>query len=78
MPRSQTKQSPASPRAVPAPVIEPLVVRRPEAARVLCVGMTKLKEMIRNRDVEEVRVGKASLITVRSLRRFVGEPSSSP
>jgi excisionase family DNA binding protein len=55
------------------PVIEPLAVRRKEACRILNVGMTKLKELIRDKEVKEVRVGTASLIVVRSLREFLGE-----
>jgi hypothetical protein len=53
--------------------MEPLAVRRREACRALGVGMTKLKEMIRDKRVKEVREGTLSLITVRSMREFLGE-----
>jgi hypothetical protein len=62
---------PAS-RALPSIAIEPLVVRRAEAARMLRLGMTKLKELIRDRKLKETRIGAVSLIHVNSIRELLG------
>jgi hypothetical protein len=50
-----------------------LTVSRHDACCALDIGLTKLKTMIKSREIEEVRFGRASRITVRSLRARVGE-----
>lgn len=48
-----------------------LTVRVPVAARVLGIGKTKLYELISAREIDVIKVGRATLIVVRSLERFV-------
>jgi excisionase family DNA binding protein len=58
---------------VPPPLgFEPLVVRRAEAARMLRIGQTLLKELIRDGKLRETRLGSASLIHVASIRALLG------
>lgn len=52
-----------------------LTVRVPVAARVLGIGKTKLYELITAREIDVIKVGRATLIVVRSLERFVGRQS---
>jgi hypothetical protein len=55
----------------------PLCVRVNVAARMIGIGRTKLYELIGNGEVETIKVGKATLVTIASLnamierRRFV-------
>lgn len=56
--------------------MEPLAVRRRDACRALGVGMTKLKELIRDGKLKETRIGTASLIHVSSLRELIDSPST--
>lgn len=74
MPRNPTRRLP---KTLPSPFMEPLAVRRKEAAALLSVGMTKVKEMLKTGELEEVRLGTASLVTMRSVRKLVGETSST-
>lgn len=52
-----------------------LTVRVPVAARVLGIGKTKLYELISAREIDIIKVGRATLIVVRSLERFVERQS---
>ena len=52
-----------------------LTVRVPVAARVLGIGKTKLYELITAREIDVIKVGRATLIVVRSLERFVERQS---
>ena len=52
----------------PAPLLS---VRVGEASRMIGIGRTKLYELIKAGDVETVKIGRATLVTMRSLRRFV-------
>lgn len=52
-----------------------LTVRVPVAARVLGIGKTKLYELISAREIDVIKVGRATLIVVRSLERFVERQS---
>jgi len=52
-----------------------LTIRVPEAARMLGIGKTKLYELISAREIDVIKVGRATLIVVRSLQRFVERQS---
>jgi hypothetical protein len=56
--------------------IEPLTVRIPVAVQLTGIGRSKLYELIKSGDVETVKIGTATLITMASLRRLV-EPGSA-
>ncbi|MEO6248915.1 MAG: helix-turn-helix domain-containing protein [Sphingomicrobium sp.] len=48
-----------------------LSVRVGEASRMIGIGRTKLYELIKAGDVETVKIGRATLITMRSLRGLI-------
>ena len=48
-----------------------LSVRVGEASRMIGIGRTKLYELINAGDLETVKIGRATLITMRSLRRLI-------
>ena len=50
-----------------------LAIRVPEACRMIGIGRTKLYELIHAGDLEAVKLGRATLITVSSLRRLIGK-----
>jgi len=52
-----------------------LTIRVPDAARMLGIGKTKLYELIAAREIDIIKVGRATLIVVRSLERFVERQS---
>ena len=58
--RSAHAKRSAKPKPLPPLSIEPLVVRRPEAARLLGVGLTTLKTLLHQGKLREVRIGYAS------------------
>ncbi len=51
--------------------LEPLTVRIPVAVRLTGIGRSKLYELIKSGDVEIVKVGASTLVTVASLRRLI-------
>jgi hypothetical protein len=51
--------------------VEPLVVRRGAAMRMLSVGETKLDELIKNEVLDSFRDGGARKITVRSIHAYI-------
>lgn len=53
------------------PVVEPLTVRIPTAIRMIGIGRSKLYELIQAGEIDTVKVGRCTLITVESLKRFV-------
>lgn len=55
--------------ALPPP--DPICVRVNEAARMIGVGRTKLYELIAAGEVETVKLGKATRITIASLHDLV-------
>ncbi len=74
----QAKRPPAKAGAGSAPaILEPMALRRPEACQALRCGLTTLKAMLRDQRLEEVRIGKISLVTVRSIRAFLGEHTAT-
>ena len=52
----------------PAPLLS---VRVDEASRMIGIGMTKLYELIKAGDLETVKIGRATLVTMGSLRRLI-------
>lgn len=56
--------------------IEPLTVRIPVAVQLTGIGRSKLYELIKSGDVEAVKVGTATLVTMASLRRLVERGSA--
>ena len=69
----------AKPKPSPPPLeFEPLVVRRAEAARMLRVGLTSLKQLIRQGRLRETRIGSASLIHVSSIHELLGIARDEP
>lgn len=51
--------------------IEPLAVRVPVAMQMIGVGRTTLYRLIASGDLRTVKLGRATLITMSSLRRLV-------
>jgi hypothetical protein len=51
--------------------LEPLTVRIPTAMMLTGLGRSKLYELIASGDIEIVKIGTATLVTVASLRRLV-------
>ncbi|SOB79412.1 Helix-turn-helix domain-containing protein [Sphingomonas guangdongensis] len=56
--------------------IEPLTVRIPVAVQLTGIGRSKLYELIKSGDVETVKIGTATLVTMASLRRLVERGSA--
>lgn len=52
----------------PAPLLS---VRVGDASRMIGIGRTKLYELIKAGDLEKVKIGRATLVTMRSLRRLI-------
>ena len=57
-------------------LIEPLTVRIPVAVQLTGIGRSKLYELIKSGDVETVKIGTATLVTMASLRRLVERGSA--
>lgn len=51
--------------------LEPMTVRIPVAVQLTGIGRSKLYELIAAGDIETVKVGASTLITVASLRRLI-------
>ena len=51
--------------------VEPICVRVNDAARMIGVGRTKLYELISNGELETVKIGKATRVTISSLHELV-------
>ena len=56
--------------------LEPLTVRIPVAIRLTGIGRSKLYELIKSGDVDTVKIGTATLVTMASLRRLVERGSA--
>ena len=52
----------------PAPLLS---VRLGVASQMIGIGRTKLYELIKAGDLETVKIGRATLVTMRSLRRLI-------
>lgn len=51
--------------------LEPLTVRIPVAVQLTGIGRSKIYELISSGEIDTVKVGASTLITVASLRRLV-------
>jgi hypothetical protein len=51
--------------------LEPMTVRIPVAVQLTGIGRSRLYELIARGDIETVKVGASTLITVASLRRLI-------
>jgi excisionase family DNA binding protein len=51
--------------------LEPLTVRIPVAVQLTGIGRSKIYELIASGEIEVVKVGASTLITVASLRRLI-------
>ena len=56
--------------------LEPLTVRIPVAVKLTGIGRSKLYELIKAGEVETVKVGASTLVSVASLRRLVQRGSA--
>ena len=56
--------------SLPLP-LEPLTVRIPVAVQLTGIGRSKLYELIAAGEVDVVKIGASTLITVSSLRRLI-------
>lgn len=55
------------------PVLPPLLLTVPEAARALAIGRTMLYELIADQRIEIVHIGRCTRVPVDALRTFVEE-----
>lgn len=53
--------------------VEPLLLTIPEAARALAIGRTTLYELITERRIEVVHIGRCSRVPLDAVRAFVQE-----
>lgn len=58
--------------------LDPLVVRIPDACRLLGVGRSKLYELIAGGKIEAVKIGANRLILLASVKAFVEACRQSP
>lgn len=68
-----TSLAPASHLQLP---LDPLTVRIPVAMRLTGIGRSKLYELIKAGDLQTVKIGTATLVTMASLRRLVERGSA--
>jgi len=69
MPRALSKTA-TMPETAQLP-LEPLTVRIPVAVQLTGIGRSKLYELIAAGEVDVVKIGASTLITVASLRRLI-------
>ena len=69
MPRALSKTA-TMPETSQLP-LEPLTVRIPVAVQLTGIGRSKLYELIAAGEVDVVKIGASTLITVASLRRLI-------
>lgn len=68
------KGSPKTPRSNGA---EPLAVRIPDAVRMTGIGRSKLYELIASGDLETVKIGRCTLVTMDALRGLLAKARGS-
>lgn len=61
----------ANKRTPEPPKMAPLTVRVSDAAQILGIGKTKIYELIAAREIEVLKLGRATLIVVGSLEAFI-------
>lgn len=55
---------------------EPLAVRIPDAVRMTGIGRSKLYELIASGDLETVKIGRCTLVTMEALRQLLAKAQS--
>jgi len=55
------------------PVLPPLLLTVTEAARALAIGRTTLYELIADRRIEVVHIGRCTRVPVEALHKFIEE-----
>lgn len=58
--------------------IEPISVRVPDASRMTGLGRSTIYELIASGDIEAAKVGRATVIMVESIRRFLVANRKAP
>lgn len=71
--RQPTLEAPSGSGKLP---LEPLTVRIPVAVQLTGIGRSKLYELIKSGEVDTVKIGTATLVTMASLRRLVERGSA--
>jgi len=67
----QRTSHPVAPPADTAPLpFEPMTVRIPTAIRLTGIGRSKLYQLIASGEIETVKIGASTLVSVASLRRL--------
>lgn len=60
-----------------SPQSYPLAVAPADAARMLSIGKTRLYEMIGNKDIPVIKIGRRTLIRVRDIEAFLDRSQSA-
>lgn len=60
-----------SPKATRTNGAEPLAVRIPDAVRTTGIGRSKLYELIASGDLETIKIGRCTLVTVDALKALL-------
>lgn len=60
------------------PAIEPISVRVPDASRMTGLGRSTIYELIASGDIEAAKVGRATVIMVESIRKFLVANRKAP
>ena len=59
------------PKATRSNGAEPLAVRIPDAVRMTGIGRSKLYELIASGDLETVKIGRCTLVTIDALKELL-------
>lgn len=62
-----------SPRATRTNGAEPLAVRIPDAVRMTGIGRSKLYELIASGDLETIKIGRCTLVTIDALKALLAK-----
>lgn len=55
----------------PSDGLKPIAIRIPVAVKMTGIGRTRLYELIRDKEIETVKLGTSTLVLVDSLRNFI-------
>ncbi len=61
------------PKATRCSSAEPLAVRIPDAVRITGIGRSKLYELIASGDLETIKIGRCTLVTVDALKALLAK-----
>ena len=56
---------------------EPLAVRIPDAVRMTGIGRSKLYELIASGDLETIKIGRCTLVTIEALKDLLAKARGS-